>query len=344
MSSSFQNGLALTEDKMDPDITGVSDSYPMDKLLAKLSEQQAVLNQQNNALKSSDDDTNNVYSRTLDHASSSNSLPITPATDAFLTTAPTTRPASATLEDSSPEAEEVLRLKLQLAQAQSHISKLDQELARSRSVKPEPDVQGHGVPRGLSTVSRESTWVTADDAQSDTSDALSATAFNRARGIWGNPKGSLNNNSLQGPVSEPSPANWFGGRGLNQGYGEANGPYPMVEGYRGERLTPDPDLLIRHSGARRGNRYDNRMNTLHQFGGGFGAMGGPANHFDSMGGPMPSGAMNIPPGLGPLGMGLYPSYQQQPIGTPLSPHASEFTSKAGWKTEVSNMSLLRAQI
>ncbi|POR38145.1 Meiotic coiled-coil protein 2 [Tolypocladium paradoxum] len=316
------------------DIPGAGDSYPMDKLLAKLSEQQAVLNQQNEALKSSEDDNNNVYSRTLDHASSSNSLPITPATDAFPTTAPTTRPASATLEDSRPEAEEVLRLKLQLAQAQNHISKLDQELARSRSVKPEPDVQGLGVPRGVPTVSRESTWVTADDAQSDTSDALSATAFNRARGIWGNPKGSLINNAVQGPVNEPSPANWFGGRGLNQGYVESNGPYPMVEGYRGERLTPDPDLLMRHSGARRGNRYDNRLNTPHQFGGGFGAMGGPVNQFDSMGGPMPSGAMNVPPGLGPMGMGVYPPYQQQPIGTPLSPHASEFTSKAGWKTEV----------
>ncbi|KAL3960150.1 hypothetical protein ACCO45_005267 [Purpureocillium lilacinum] len=35
-----------------------------------------------------------------------------------------------------------------------------------------------------------------------------------------------------------------------------------------------------------------------------------------------------------MGLGMYSPYQQQPIGTPLSPHASEFTSKAGWKNEV----------
>lgn len=310
----------------------------MDKLLAKLSEQQAALNHQNEAFRTGEEDGNAsiMYPRNLDLGSSSSSLPMTPATDAFPATAPTTRPASTALDEARPEAEEVLRLKLQLAQAQNHISKLDQELAKSRSAKAEPDLQGIGLPRNLPSISRETTWVMADDAQSDSSDALSATAFNRARGIWGTSKGAFNNNALPAPVNEPSPGNWGAGRGFNQGYVEANGPYPnAMECYRGERPAPDHDLLMRPPGGRRHNRYDNRLGTPHQFGGGFGGMGAPVNQFNSMGGPMPSSALNTTPGLGPTGMGVYPPYQQQPVGTTLSPHASEFTSKAGWKSEVS---------
>ncbi|KAM4059891.1 pumilio-family RNA binding repeat domain-containing protein [Hirsutella rhossiliensis] len=315
--------------------TGATDAYPMDKLLAKLSEQQAVLNNQNEAFKSGDEDgnANIMYPRNLDLGSSSSSLPMTPATDAFPATAPTTRPASTALDEARPEAEEVLRLKLQLAQAQNHISKLDQELAKSRTAKAEPDLQGIGVPRNVSSISRDTTWMTADDAQSDSSDALSATAFNRARGIWGTSKGAFNN-ALPAPVSEASPGNWGAGRSFNQGYVEANGTYPnTMECYRGERLAADPDLLMRPSGGRRSNRYDNRLGAPYQFGSGSGGMGAPVNQFESIGGPMPSGTLNAAPGLGPMGMGVYPPYQQQPIGTTLSPHASEFTSKAGWKSE-----------
>jgi hypothetical protein len=37
------------------------------------------------------------------------------------------------------------------------------------------------------------------------------------------------------------------------------------------------------------------------------------------------------------GMNMYSGYQPQPIGTPLSPHAPEFTSSSvGWKNEVSS--------
>ncbi|EQK98823.1 Pumilio-family RNA binding repeat protein [Ophiocordyceps sinensis CO18] len=316
--------------------TGAVDAYPMDKLLTKLSEQQAALNHHSEAFKTGDEDgnANIMYPRNLDHASSSSSLPMTPATDAFPATAPTTRPASTALDEARPEAEEVLSLKLQLAQAQNQISKLDQELAQSRITKAEPDFQGLGVPRNLPSISRETTWATADDAQSDSSEALSATAFNRARGIWSNPRGGFNNNAPPAPVNEPSPGNWGAGRGFNQGYVEAGGPYAnTMEFYRGERLAADHDLLMRPSGGRRSNRYDNRLGNPQQFGGGFGGVGGPVNQFESMGGPMPSGALNVAPGLGPMGMGVYTPYQQQPIGTTLSPHASEFTSKAGWKSE-----------
>lgn len=319
---------------MSHEISNSGDSYPMDKLLARLSEQQAVLNQQNEALKSGDDDL--PYTRMVDHASSSNSLPVTPATDGFPTTAPTTRPASATLEDGRPDAEEVLRLKLQLAQARNQITKLDHELAQSRFTKGEPESQNADNTRVEPLNSRDSAWATPEDAQSDTSDAFSATAFNRTRGIWGNSKGSFANNPTpQAPVNEPSPGTWFGGRGFNQNYMDSGAPYNLTEGYnRGDRLATDADVLIRPPAGRRGTRFDSRMNTPHQFGPSYGGLGAPPSQFESMVGPVPGGPMNIPPGLGPMGMGMYSPYQQQPMGTQLSPHASEFTSKGPWKSEV----------
>ncbi|KAH7155006.1 armadillo-type protein [Dactylonectria estremocensis] len=310
--------------------SSIEDSYPMDKLLAKLSEQQAVLNQQNEALKLADDDS--LYSRVLDHASSSNSLPITPATDVFPSTTPTTRPASAALEETRSDNDEVLRLKLQLAQAQNEISKLDQELAQTRSVKAESEC-GFGV-RSAAQISRASTWGPPEDAQSDTSDAMSSTTFNRTRGIWGNPKGSFANNNLQPPMAEPSPGNWLGNRGFNQGYPEHNGPpYPMMDGYRGERLTPDLEM-VRPNGGRRGNRHEGRFNTPQPFNNGYGSgYNSSTSQSEFMGTPMPGGNLNISQGLAPMGMGMYSPYQPQPVGTPLSPHASEFTSKVAWKNE-----------
>ncbi|RSL97330.1 hypothetical protein CEP52_010956 [Fusarium oligoseptatum] len=299
--------------KISHDTSPVEDSYPMDKLLAKLSEQQAVLSQQNEALKASED--GNAYPRGLDHASSSNSLPITPATDAFPSTAPTTRPASATLEDARGDNEEIMRLKLQLAQAKSEISKLDQELAETRSLKQEPDIPAFGFRGPPAYVPREGAWGTPDDAHSDTSDAMSTTTFSRTRGIWGHPKGSFANNTLQAPVSEPSPGNWLGGRGFNAPYPDPTGnPYPNVEAHRGDRLTPDPEML-RSNNGRRNNRFEGRFNSPQPFGPGYGGgYNSPATHADYTGSPVPGAPMNVSQGLGPMGM--FPPYPGQPVVSP----------------------------
>ncbi|RCI17155.1 hypothetical protein L249_2363 [Ophiocordyceps polyrhachis-furcata BCC 54312] len=340
-------GTPKTLRKMAQASPAANDSYSVDKLLAKLTEQQLALGHQSDLFKRTEGDAaangsvgSSAFSRKLDHASSSSSLPLTPATDGFPATAPATRPASATLNDARPETDEVLHLKLQLARAQTQISKLDQELARSRSTKTDPDLQCFGVPRNVPSLSRESTWVTTDDSQSDSSDAMSATAFNRARGIWGNAKATFSNPSLPVPVPvhEPPPNNWTGGRPFNQGYADAGGPFPPMDGFRGDRLAADSDLVMRPSVGRRGHRFDNRLGAPHQFNGGFGGMAGPVSSFDPMSSPLPvpSTGMNVAPGLGPMGMGVFPPYQQQPIGTTLSPHASEFTSNANWKAEVSN--------
>ncbi|KAK2939132.1 hypothetical protein FoTM2_002350 [Fusarium oxysporum f. sp. vasinfectum] len=139
--------------KLSHDSSTTDQVYPVDKFLAKLSEQQSALNQQNDANKLRDE--TNQYARAFDHASSSNSLPVTPATDAFPSTAPTTRPASATLDEARSESEEVMRLKLQLAQAQNEISKLDQELAETRVVKTTADVPPFGTRGPVYPPSRE---------------------------------------------------------------------------------------------------------------------------------------------------------------------------------------------
>lgn len=328
----------MKKTKINQEPSNWNETYPMDKLLAKLSEQQAVLSQQNEALKFGESDS--FSPKGHDQEPSSNSLPITPATDGFQNTAPTTRPASATTaDDNRQDGEEVLRLKLQLAQAQNHISKLDQKLAHSRTAKPDAEEVGYSGPRSKASLPLDSTWMVPEDCQSDTSDTLSTNTFSRTRGIWGNPRASFANAPLQAPIAESSLANWFGGRGFSQGYMDPNAPFSPVEGNRPDRLTPDSDALMRSSASRRGNRFDSRMNSPHQFGGAYGGYNPPGGQYDSMmggpvpGGPMPAGPMNGPHGMGPVGMGVYPQNHQS-MGTQLSPYASEFTSKAGWKNEV----------
>lgn len=297
------------------------DTYPMDKLLAKLSEQKAELAQQHSSSKADD---NIIIPPPIDHGSSCNSLPMTPATDGFQTTAPSTRPASASIEEPRADVNEVLRLKLQLAHAQNQISKLDQELAQSRTVETEPSTQSSSGGRGSAPVCRDSLWSAAEDTQSDTSDAMSVSAFNRTRGIWGQPQPNFSSSSLQ---NEPTPANWLGGR-PPQDFPDLS--FPPPEGYRSERMPPEVDMQPRQGSSRRGNRYDSRMSAP-AFGGSY---GGPVGQYDPMNG-RPLGVPSSQPSIGMTAM--YLPYQQSPIGTTLSPHASEFTSKAAWKNEVSHL-------
>ena len=290
----------------------------MDKLLAKLSEQNAELSDQNCVTRPGD---HSLLPTPIEHGSSCNSLPMTPATEGFQTTAPSTRPASATIEEPRADVNEVLRLKLQLAHAQNQISKLDHELAHSRTVETDQTNQSTAG-RGSASASRDSPWSAAEDNQSDSSDALSTSAFNRARGIWSQPKVPLPSSSLQ---TEPTPGSWLGGR-PSQEYGDPSMSFSGLEGYRAETMQPDGDMPPRQGGNRRGNRYDGRMSGS-AFGGSF---GGPMGQFD----PMNGNPMSMHPAQPSMGVAMYPPYQQPPIGTTLSPHASEFTSKAGWKTEV----------
>ncbi|KAI0020459.1 ARM repeat-containing protein [Xylariomycetidae sp. FL0641] len=355
------------------------DAYPIDHLLAKLAENQPMSavrerTAHNNPHDNYSSIANNdnyphprrepvhEFAPVLEPNSSSNSVPITPATDSFQATAPSTRPASAAADEHPQRSDEVLQLRLQLAQAENRISRLDNELAQSRHTRPpgdqaltensslgDSDLGSGGLGsvhpqrvQGLQSLStsvqqpmgREgyTTWSGFDDSRSDTSDALSATGFNRSRNIWGG------NRQSQTPFAAAEmPSNAWPGRGPTTGFNEPLLPYePAIPGpapYRNERLTPDYDLTVRPQGNRRGNRMDHRF--AHQsYGGQSGGYGNAFSHYGpnpwDAGPPMAGGSH------GPAGTAMYSGYQPTPIGTPLSPLANEFTSATGgapWRSE-----------
>lgn len=331
---------------------------PMDKLLAKLSEQSAALNKQHEALKNSDD--NIAYTRTAEYVSASSSLPITPATETNNnSTAPSTGPASITGDETTNTGDdEVLRLKLELEAAKHKLARMDQELAQSRITKHTLD-QAMGEPEypmnpdinvlnnlSQSTVrpqvQRDNSWAAQEDNRSDTSDAMSASEFNRARAIWGNGgRPPFNSQSPLPPFQAPPDAlasNQWMNRGFGQPYDAPPAPFagPPMNGFRGDRMMPDPDLLMGPPAGRR-NQVGGRFTRA---GGGsfpyasssssydgytpvpapYGSVGGMGGGVAPMGGPM-----GINAGMNGGGS-MYGGYQPQPIGTPLSPHAPEFTS------------------
>jgi hypothetical protein len=191
------------------DSTSSTEPNPMDKLLTKHSEQQAV-SKQHEVLRTSEDLTV-AYTGTAEYVSASSSVPITPTTETFNnSTAPPTNPPNVPREETAtPSAEEVLRLKAELEAAKGKIARMDQELIQSRITKHtldqamgsaseadfplNPQFEGrlNHLPQSLNTTTRshfqrDGSWATQEDARSDTSDALSAGDFNRAREIWGN--------------------------------------------------------------------------------------------------------------------------------------------------------------
>lgn len=337
----------------------------MDKLYAKISEQHTILQQQND-VKSLDDEI--AFIRALDRQPFSISLPMTPAAEGVSgPTAPTARSASAAPNEGPVSTEEILRLKLELAQAQSKISRLGQQLEQTRLVSQEsgrvtpsllsesdfastvplttspiaaripddPTVNGYGRP----PFNREHSWMIQEDTRSDISDCPSAGAFSRARGIWNNSKTLFPNHLPRGQVivDGPQAVTWTNTRVTNPSY-DVTFTAPGTDMYRQDRMVPEQDA-IRPMG-RRGNRYDSRFGPTNSFGGGFGGYNLGAGQFEPGYSAGLQGAMP-----GSMGMGLYSPYPQQPVGTPLSPHATEFTSSAAsWKPEVSsNHSVGRAR-
>lgn len=330
-------------------------------LYAKLSEQQLAIQQQNpDTMKLAAADDDEFFPDHLDHQSSSSSLPITPATEAFGTrTAPTTRSASATPIDVQSDAE-CSRLKAELAEAEAKISRLEAEtrlMAQTRvftgrdsgRVTPALGLDGEfpqvmsgtvspTAPRGsVGTVfnsqaripfSREHSWITQDDARSDTIDSNSAHGFNRAVGIW-NAKSSFPSSFPQSSVTNDQ-VQWAPAA-TRTGYEQSTSPFvpPVMDTYRQER-GPTDEMMRQVS--RRGSRYDSRYNnSAVHIRGGFGYPNLPNTQYDNS----QSYATGPQATLGGgMNMGLYPPYQQQAVGTPLSPHATEFTS-AGlpWKAE-----------
>ncbi|KAL2185271.1 ARM repeat-containing protein [Thermothelomyces heterothallicus CBS 203.75] len=336
----------------------------MDKLYAKLTEQHSLMQQQREAARAANDEA--PYTRGFNHQSSSSSLPLTPAAEAF--TAPlasATRSASVAPAEGQATSEELLRLKLELAQAQNKISRMDQELSQTR-VKSEADcaipplvsesdymsVVGPSSPPATSRIggsalalnapgkvpvfSREHSWMTQDDAVSDMADQLPAAHPNRSRGIWNNNNNNNNSNNNFRPaygnpyspgqmmVDDAQPIAWPNSRVANY---EPTFAASAMDVYRQNRMGPEQDAM--RPMGRRGNRYDNRYGSSNHYGGGYSGYGmGPAPY------EMTQAYSTGPPAMmgSGMGMGLYSPYQQQPVGTALSPHATEFTASS-WKGE-----------
>ncbi len=353
--------------KVNHDSSSSNEVNPMDKLLAKLSEQQATLAKQHEALKSTED---KLIYRTVEYVSANSSVPITPATESYnFSTAPTTNPPSISGDEAPPQtASELAFLKAELEAAKGKIARMDQELAQTRITKhtldqvvgnaseadypmnlPSEERFTHGPPPlARPQFTRDNSWATQDDARSDTSDALSASGFNRARAIWNNgskPNFAGPNPSfvgVPGPVPPFQPSDTLGSsQWMQRGYGQPfveSLPYgaAQVNAFRGDRMMQDPDMLMAPPPMGRrnqagGGRFNNRSS----------ASSFPyASSNSSFDGYTPSstpyGSVANLPAMSGMGMNnMYGSYQPQPIGTPLSPHAPEFTSStAGWKSEV----------
>ncbi|KAH7021084.1 armadillo-type protein, partial [Microdochium trichocladiopsis] len=329
-----------------------NDTSPVDALLANLSKQQAILQKQSAALDASSGD---AVSRTSQaaSASTSKSVPLTPATEVL---GFNTQPHSArvTVKEENTNTEEVSRLKMQLAQAQDQINRLDQELSSTRPVPRLSDsgignspfesessftfpsehkqaqVPGLTPPelRGLHTQNRDPTgaWLAYEDSRSESGDTLHTAGSNRARHIW---------NTRQGPpafgqLSIPPSQIWNNNRPGNVGFAEGGMPYsaPLQNSFRPDRLAQNIDFSTRAGGARRGQRPDISMSAQHTgaqnaFGGGYpySSDGGAEYGGTSAGSLMSS-------------MGMFPGYGTVP--NTLSPLASEFTTASdgeSWKSD-----------
>lgn len=306
-------------------------------ILAKLSEQKDVLAQQSEALKSSADD-GKVPVRGLQHTSSSNSVPVTPATDIFPSTGPTTRPASTSVNQGD-SAEEVLQLKLKLAEAQAKLSRLEDKSEPQGFKEMDPvQSQGHGQ---MPPLPHENIWAN-DESFSEAGDALTTMPPNRATSgvvFSGNPRAPILGVDIPPAPSESSnSSSWFGPRkNFNHNFVDASNPFSQADGYRNSgRLTPDSEMFFRPAGGRRGNRFDGRYASPAPLNGSFGPpapYNQPMGQYDLMPS-QPTGGANIVPGPQGMGMGVYPGYQPQSMASALSPHATEFTSGSGWKNEV----------
>jgi hypothetical protein len=299
--------------------------------MARLSEQKAILNSQHDALKLMDDET--VFTRVPDLTSSSSSVPVTPATDTHPNTVPNTRPASATV-DQTVGSEELIRLKMELAEAQAKITQLEQS-SQPQSRTGSANLEDAGYPQPVAPIAfgRAATWIQEEEYRNIGDGIAGAAEHVPPRGLSFPGKTPFPVPASMANASDgPNGGNWYGQRqGFTHGFVDPAASYNMADGYRNDRHTPDSDLVSRPTGGRRGNRYD-RFGTpapANSYGGGFQG----SAQFDHMAGHhLGNGVAPAPQGMA---MNVYTPYGAQQMGTSLSPHATEFTSGVGWKYEVS---------
>lgn len=314
----------------------------LNKLLTNLNGHNTVLKKQGLDLKDESDSDG-----PKDGDRSSGSELFTPATESF----------DVISAGDQGEAAEILRVKQELAAAKSMISRQEQELAETRKLKHTMD-QAMGPPseadfshhddltdRTINHLhsafnaaarpftSQSDPWNPQEDTRSDNSDPMSAGGYNRGRGFWNNPTqpsfpSALNvtaqptRQSYMDPIAGAGP-DWHTGFGTtgfpNQGPQPTNqrimpGTAAPTYGFDG-RYGNDAAQYAQTNGLRR------TMSQFNRPGPGF------ANRATPFGS-IPSALTGLgPASIAPLNIpGQYGGYQPRPIGSPLSPSTSDFTT------------------
>ncbi|KAF3396274.1 Meiotic coiled-coil protein 2 [Penicillium rolfsii] len=345
---------SIKKPKLGPIKVDLSSGQPshMDKILAKISPQRAMASQTES----------DQRSHSPQVSRSSDTLPAVSVAETG---------NSLSTDD---KVAELLRLKQELLVANSKIAMQEQELAQNRVIKHTLD-QTLGPPSEAEFSARDITeqtisnlqnafnasnptfgpfqdaWNTQDDSQSDISDALSAGAYNRTRGLWKqngqSPWMNTQTYSLDKVYGDPFP----GSRPVNQESGRfwgASPVYPTGIGapqgaFQPQRIISGPsnsgyDFYARPAGEQ--SRFFQAPNPgpRHSL-----AQGGrtapifPAQN--TTWGPLATGSVSD---VGPKSpesptsrsssvfqpIGVYPvsSYHDRPGPTALSPTASEFTT------------------
>ncbi|KAI4600480.1 hypothetical protein KJ359_000835 [Pestalotiopsis sp. 9143b] len=276
---------------------------------------------------------------------STTSMPLTPAEN-FSLPSSKTHLTSTNAKENNAADDEVARLQQQLAAAQSKIHELSQTRDPNVDALPGPSFESQyddtssrlsitpAMQPGHASALNNNSWTGLDDGRSDNGDSISANGFNRARNIWNGAKpGQPSGGGMSGTKSPVNGGAWPS-RG-NLMFSDSAMPYnaaPASESYRNsDRISPDYDGDNRGANNRRNSRFD-------RFGGGFPGYGnqGPygGGNFNNQYGQGPYDGANGQNSPFPANAAPYSSQQPDPIGTALSPLATEFTSGNGhWKSE-----------
>ncbi|PYH98349.1 pumilio-family RNA binding repeat protein [Aspergillus ellipticus CBS 707.79] len=276
------------------------------------------------------------------------------------------------LDAASVDLSEVQRLKQELLAANSKIALQEQELAQTRVIKhtidqalgppSEADFNGREImeqamsslqgalsEHSLTLNQFQEGWNTQDDSQSDMSDALSAGAYNRARGLWIPPTQQVGGSSINASTSErpygellslPTGSSFIGDSNRFWSCSNANSSIPSQDIFRSHRVFSGPSQgaytfdtrlseeqprYLQGSGAgprRSATQMSRNESCLPTQSSAWGTF--TAGSSDSHGPRSPvnrSNSMYQQVGLYPI-----PPYHQRPVGTPLSPTATEFTA------------------
>ena len=319
----------------------------MDKLLANLNGRNQALKKQQLDLK---DESESDVQKDEDHSSGSDLF--TPATESFdaLSAGDTSEAAAA-----RADAEEILRVKQELAAAKSVITRQEQELSETRNLKHTMD-QAIGPPSEVDfgnrtditeqtishlqsafnasarpfTSRNNSSWHPQEDSRSDNSDALSAGSYNRARGIWNHTTQPMFTGALNAAAGPPlfndprsgQGSSWtapYGNQDL-LGQGNFRGGQRVFSGPSPQNYGFDSRFTDDLSGYNQSNGVKRSMSQYNRTGPGYLNRSTPFGSY-----PAGLAALNTAP-VAPLSLASPLGYQPRPIGSSLSPTGSDFTT------------------